>query len=177
MLGIAVPLFNEEQVVTKSIGKIVATLDRLGILYHIMLVNNGSTDSTAAKIDALATHISISAIHLEHNQGYGGGIWAGIEELQSLECKYLGWCWGDGQIDPVVLEPMLQALVNGADIAKSRRESRDDGLKREAISAVYAGIMRVYGVKTPDINGCPKLFLSKSLKEIAPKHRDWVFRR
>lgn len=173
MLGLSIPLYNEGALVVSVIDAIQAALGPLP--HRLALVNNGSQDDTAVKIDALAMRPEVLAIHLSENAGYGGGILAGLEALAASDQPpdVIGWCWGDDQIDPVVLPELLRRCRDGADLAKVRRIERQDGRRRRLISATYARIMATLGTTTPDINGCPKLFRTEALTALDLTHRDW----
>ena len=173
MLGLSIPLYNEGALVVSVIDAIQAALAPLP--HRLALVNNGSQDDTAAKIDALAQRPQILAVHLSDNAGYGGGILAGLQALSALRPSpdLIGWCWGDDQIDPAVLPALVQRCRDGADLAKIQRIERQDGRRRWLISATYATIMSALGTATPDINGCPKIFRAEALGALALTHTDW----
>ena len=173
MIGLSIPLYNEGALVVSVIDAIQGALGPLP--HRLALVNNGSQDETAAKIDALAQRPEIIAIHLDENAGYGGGILAGLETLTALQPApdIIGWCWGDDQIDPAVLPTLAARCQEGADLAKVRRIERQDGRRRRLISATYAAITAALGTATPDINGCPKLFRAASLAALDLTHTDW----
>ena len=115
------------------------------------------------------------AVHLQKNAGYGGGILAGLRALPP-DLEVLGWMWGDNQIDPAaVLLPLYRACRDGdAALAKARRVTRQDGWQRRAVTTVYAATMRWgVGVRTPDVNGCPKLFRREALAALDLRSEDW----
>ena len=80
-LGLVIPLYDEEDLVTEVVASIHATLKQAGIEHVLVLVNNGSQDQTAALVDDLSLDASVVAIHLRENAGYGGGILAGLAWL------------------------------------------------------------------------------------------------
>ncbi len=173
MLGLSIPLFNEEALVWAVVGEIRAAL--ASTPHALVLVNNGSTDETGAIVDDLASQPGVTALHLTENAGYGGGILAGLAALLALPAPpdVLGWCWGDGQIDPVILPTLLRACRQGADLAKAERIERRDGLQRRIISGIYARAMAARGVTTPDVNGCPKLLTRQALAALELSSTDW----
>ena len=173
MLGLSIPLYNEEALVVSVVDTIQAVLGPLP--HRLALVNNGSRDGTAAAVDHLAKRPEVLAVHLSENAGYGGGILAGLHTLQGLPAPpdVIGWCWGDGQIDPVVLPELYRRCIAGTDIARIRRVRREVGRQRWLISTTYAGIMSVLGVATRDVNGCPKLFRAEALAQLHLSHTDW----
>ena len=171
-LGLTLPLYNEEACVERVIKDLKICLRKAKIPSALVLVNNGSTDSTGKQINQLASKDeSLLAIHLEENLGYGGGILAGMRQLQT---PIRGWYWGDGQVAAEVVVEAYQALIQtGAPLAKARRIERKDGLQRHLISRIYNINMRILGSKLTDANGCPKLFRAEAWEKIAPKSTDW----
>lgn len=173
-LGLSVPLYNEEALVEQVATGLIAALDEAGIPFRLALVNNGSADRTGALVDRLAADARVLPVHLAENAGYGGGILAGIQALQAaLDPEILGWSWGDGQVDPAALPILYRQILAGADLAKARRTRRRTGWRRRAISAGYVAVMRALGVRTPDVNGCPKLIRREAWRRLAPRATDW----
>ena len=176
MLGVAIPLYNEAARLPQVVGAVVRALSAAPLPFRLALVNNGSTDATGAAIEALAgLDPRLLALHLSANAGYGGGICAGVEALlQDEAITHVGWTWGDGQVDPVVFLPLIDALLHqGARLAKARRVRREDGLERLFVTRVYGLCTRGLGIATPDVNGCPKLMDRAAYQELAPRHRAW----
>ena len=173
-LGLVIPLFNEEALVTEVVASIHAILAAEDIDHTIVLVNNGSTDGTAAMVDDLAQAENVIAIHFRENAGYGGGILAGLAWFeQSGLPDVVGWCWGDGQVNAKVLPALFEACVKGAHLAKVTRKERHDGLKRQAITTAYAATTRALGIRTTDVNGCPKLMTRDAFHQLQLQSADW----
>jgi len=174
MIGLAIPMLNEEGNVELVLNEICTVLSQESYSYRIAAVNNGSSDETGRIISDLARkNKNIIPIHLETNQGYGGGILQGMKELEKSEPTVLGWMWGDGQISPQILPKLYESCTAGADIAKATRVLRHDGRKRKLISSTYARTMKWMGIETKDVNGCPKLFSLSAWRELELDAMDW----
>lgn len=171
-LGLAIPFYNEEEAAERVISQLRQSLKEARIPHAIALVNNGSIDSTGKILNRLASKDeTLLALHLEENCGYGGGILAGMRQLQT---PILGWMWGDGQVDAGVVVDTYEALLKtGAELAKARRTQREDGKQRWAVSQVYNLVMRTMGSKLSDANGCPKLFTREAWEAIDARSTDW----
>lgn len=177
-LALVVPLFDEVLLVEGVVADTVAALDAASVDFCLVLVDNGSTDGTSARVRGLACDPRVRAVHLSPNQGYGGGILAGLAEAWQVSiggqpADVVGWMWGDGQIDPGTLPGLLSAIADGAELAKVRRSRRLDGSQRRVVSTAYAAVLRVLGLSTADVNGCPKLFPREVLVELDLRARDW----
>jgi glycosyltransferase involved in cell wall biosynthesis len=65
---------------------------------EVILVDNGSTDSTPAVLrDLLPGYPGCRSVRVEKNQGYGFGILSGLRAAQG---EILGWTHADMQTDP-----------------------------------------------------------------------------
>lgn len=173
-LGLAIPMYNEEGAAEQVLHQIMYVLRKSDISFKIAVVNNGSIDSTGSILDNLAQQFTeIIPIHFPENQGYGGGIQAGMHALLPHNLDIIGWMWGDGQVLPDVLPRLVDAIQHGSDIAKSRRTAREDGLKRKIISQCYATLLGTTRNKLSDVNGCPKLFRRSCWESLNVGSTDW----
>jgi len=174
-LGLSIPMYNEEGNAERVVIRIVSHLERLNIDFLLAVVNNGSSDGTGTILDKLSeADARIVPIHLQRNQGYGGGIMAGVNALLIKEPDIIGWIWGDGQVCSTVLSTLYTECANGTDLAKTCRIQRQDGYLRRCISTVYSINMRtLMRVRTPDINGCPKLFRREFFSQLQLESKDW----
>ncbi len=173
-LGLSIPMYNEEGAVDQVIHQTMYVLRKANIPFQLAVVNNGSTDSTGAIIDNLSTQNSeITPIHFNSNQGYGGGILAGMRALtaQNLDC--VGWMWGDGQVLPDVLPKLVKACSQGAHLAKAERTQREDGVVRKLVSKGYSLAMKSTSADSTDINGCPKIFRLDAWEALTIESQDW----
>jgi len=172
-LGLALPLFNEEAVCETVVRDLSQALVDARVPHTLVLVNNGSQDGTGGVVNRLCGQLpNLRAVHLEVNAGYGGGILAGVNQL---ETPIVGWYWGDGQVGPEVAVACYRLLVaEGLDLVKARRVERQDGSQRLVVSRVYNGLMRAaFSAGTDDVNGCPKLLTRSAWQRLSPRSLDW----
>lgn len=172
-VGLAVPLFNEGPLVDAVAGAYVDALEATGLGWRLALVDNGSTDDTRDRVRAWSRRPGVLAVSLCENAGYGGGIQAGLDALSAHDPDYVGWGWGDGQVDPRVVPSLVVALQRGADIAKVRRVSRRDGWQRQVVTRTYARLHGALGTRSADVNGCPKLLTRDVLRAANLQSLDW----
>ena len=96
-LSISAPLYNESKNCVAGIKDMLKQLNKEVKSFELILVNNGSTDDTADIIEKMKSkHKNIVTVHLKTNQGYGGGIIAGLKKSKG---EYVGNTILDGQID------------------------------------------------------------------------------
>ncbi len=96
-LSIVVPCYNEAANLPHLLAAYAAVITRDDI--EVVLVNNGSTDTTADVLATLALHYSqfLRIVTVPVNQGYGFGILSG---LRATTGQYIGWTHGDLQTPP-----------------------------------------------------------------------------
>ncbi len=162
-LSIIVPCYNE-------VKNIPLILERFGESIHrndveVILVDNGSTDSTAAELKQLLPEYKFArSVTVPVNQGYGYGIMQG---LKAAEGEFIGWTHADMQTDP---RDVLRAL---AIIEKKERKKRKEKIyvkgsrKGRSISdRIFTNGMSLFEyillkAQLYDINAQPNIFHKK----------------
>lgn len=84
-LGVVMPVFNEESWVDKSIAALEVASERAGWPIRVVVVDDGSTDSTATRLDELAAAGRIHVIH----QANAGRFAARLAGLAAQTCDYV----------------------------------------------------------------------------------------
>jgi glycosyltransferase involved in cell wall biosynthesis len=174
-LSLVVPLYDEEGNVERVARELLAVFRRAGVPFQLVLVDNGSRDGTRAALERLVSaEAEVSGVYLDRNQGYGGGILAGMERARA-DSEVLGWMWGDGQVSADDAIRVYRRLVGDrADVAKARRVSRSDGWQRFVVTRVYnTAMLWWFHVTSSDANGCPKMFTRQAWDRLKPASRDW----
>jgi len=111
---VIVPAYNEE----KNIEKVVHSIKKLYPFLDLIVINDGSTDMTAAKAQ------SAGALVLSHpfNMGYGVSLQTGYKYAVYNNYQYLVQIDGDGQHDPSSVGKLLEVIKKGsADIVLGSR--------------------------------------------------------
>lgn len=160
-LQIVIPLWNEEKNICQLVTMIEASpLVRDGTL-GLILVDNGSQDRTGVILKELSQNRKwISVVHLERNQNYGGGIFAGLVQTVT---PYVGFIPGDLQVHMSDLEKIWNEYLKIGSMTKTlvkgNRTTRLDGFSTRLVSWVYTFLAnRLLGISVRDINGLPKVF-------------------
>lgn len=95
-LSIVIPCYNEEKNVPIILTKFSEIINRPDV--EVILVNNGSTDSTQKCLEELLPRYTFAkTILIPVNQGYGYGI---LQGLKISAGDYIGWTHADLQTDP-----------------------------------------------------------------------------
>ncbi len=150
-LSVVVPIYNEINVVDTLVSEIRGTIDRLDFpgRYEVVLVNDGSTDGSAEKLDALAQrHPSqIKVVHLTRNFGHGPAVRAGLDQAVGDAVILMD---GDLQDDPVAFEGFLEKWREGYDVVYAVRTSRQERCGSSlAFRLFYRVLNNVAEIKMP----------------------------
>ncbi len=79
-LSVVMPAQNEEGAVGQSVKGLVTTLEREGIDYEVVVVDDDSEDSTAAVVEAIGAENPRVRLHRSHyERGFGMAIRAGLD--------------------------------------------------------------------------------------------------
>jgi len=129
------PAYNDGGTIASLVIRAVAAASRLTSDFEVIVVNDGSTDSTRDIADALTrTYPQVRAIHHPRNRGYGGALRTGFAAATKDLIAYTD---GDGQYDPVELELLWNQLTPDADVVTGYKISRSDPWHRIVIGRIY----------------------------------------
>ena len=120
-LIIAIPAYNAERTLENVFDRVPAEIDRRTA--HYVVVNDGSTDGTAAVARRLQARFpTLDLVEHERNRGYGGAAQTGLGRALELGGELIAWVHGDGQYAPESLPALLAPLETGrADIVQGSR--------------------------------------------------------
>ena len=152
-LSVVIPVFNEEENLDELIQRCLSACDRTGRLFEIILVDDGSSDGSAEKIDFAAKHNSgkVVGVFLNRNYGQHAAIFAGFEQSIGDIIITLD---ADLQNPPEEIPRLVDAMDKGYDVVGSVRTHRQDTLFRKAASAIInKGVQKSTGVMMHDY-GC-----------------------
>ena len=155
-ISVFFPCFNEQDNIEKLVKKTLSVLENVSSDFEILIVNDGSSDDTGARADALAkAHSQVRAIHHETNLGYGAALQSGFREAQKDLIFYTD---GDGQFDISEL-PGLLDLIPDCDIVSCYRLNRQDPLNRKINGWCWTRLVcLVFGLHMRDIDCAFKLY-------------------
>ena len=173
MLSLVLPAYNEAAGLRETIEELREALDGAGIPYEMILVDNGSRDSTKRVISSLVgCSVRIKATYVPVNKGFGWGVLCGLREAVG---DLVGYMASDGQITPTDVVRLAELLISQrCDIAKVRRDVREDGWLRRLQSDAFNLLMRcVFGIPFGDVNGSPKIMHRDVLRRLELTSRDW----
>ncbi len=78
MLSVVIPVYNEADLVSQTVGEVGASLRAGGEDFEILVVENGSTDATLAVAEATTADVpELRVLHLDHPD-YGAALRTGL---------------------------------------------------------------------------------------------------
>lgn len=172
-LSLVVPAYNEADRLSDVVSALTEELRRAALIYELILVDNGSHDSTGAIARTLASqNPNIRVVTIEHNEGYGAGVLAGLAKAKG---DIVGWMHADGQVKPADVVRLYRRMESGEyAMAKAVRIERDESRWRRLQSRAYNWLFRVlFGIPYRDINGTPKLLKREACEESRLVSKDW----
>jgi glycosyltransferase involved in cell wall biosynthesis len=98
----AVPAYNEEA----TVGGVVAAIRRKAPRLDVLVIDDGSTDSTADCAEAAGARV----LRLPFNLGIGGAVQAGFKYADEHGYDYMVQVDGDGQHDPGEIPTLFEAM-------------------------------------------------------------------
>jgi glycosyltransferase involved in cell wall biosynthesis len=169
-LSVVVPLYNEEESVVLLHRAVSQALAPLGLEYELVLVDDGSRDSTFARAAALVrADPRLRVVRLRRNFGQTAAMAAGIRHARGRVIVTMD---GDLQNDPADIPRLLERLHQGYDIVAGWRRHRQDAASRVAVSKVANRIMaRVMGTPVRD-SGCSLKAFNADLVRGLPLYGD-----
>jgi glycosyltransferase involved in cell wall biosynthesis len=150
-LSIFFPAYNDAATIASLVIAAVQTAARLTPDFEVLVVNDGSTDATAAMVDELARiYPQVRAVHHTRNRGYGGALRSGFA---SVTREFVFYTDGDAQYDPRELERLWARMGAGVDFVNGYKISRSDPLHRKIIGRVYHHtVKRLFGLRVRDVD-------------------------
>ncbi|MBI9019138.1 MAG: glycosyltransferase family 2 protein [Phycisphaerae bacterium] len=134
------PCHNEAGNIEALTAATVKTLEALTDDFEIIIVNDGSTDETAAIANKLsAVDERIEVIHHDKNKGYGSALQSGFAAASKDLIFYTD---GDGQFDVSQLREILP-LINEYDIITCYRVGRQDNFVRKFNAYAWCTLVNI----------------------------------
>lgn len=164
---ICLPTYNERD----NLPRVLDALEPFGV--EVLVIDDNSPDGTGDLADELAADRDwVSVLHRERKEGLGPAYLAGFRRALSGDAEYVLEMDADLSHDPSSVPRLLEACVNGADVALGSRYVEGGGTEnwgrgRRLVSAggsLYARTL--LGVDIRDLTGGFKCFRRAVLERI-----------
>ena len=171
-LSVFFPAFNEEENVRFMVDSARTVLEKLCSLWEIIVVDDGSTDSTAAITAAMASEDPrIRVVSHSGNLGFGRAIRTGIE---SSIMPWIFYTDCDGQFDLADLEGVWSRRGEAEVISAFRRHRRDPWMRLLYSVAYNALTCLMFGEGFKDTDSSFKLYRRDVFQKVKPRSTSGV---
>jgi glycosyltransferase involved in cell wall biosynthesis len=150
-LSVFFPAYNDSGTIASLVIAAVQTASRLTPDFEVLVIDDGSTDTTADLIDELARiYPQVRAIHHEKNRGYGGALRTGFA---SATKEWIFYTDGDAQYDPREMTRLWEKAQPEVDLVNGYKISRSDPLHRIVIGRIYHhSVKLLFGLTVRDVD-------------------------
>ncbi|MDD3498195.1 MAG: glycosyltransferase family 2 protein [Candidatus Moranbacteria bacterium] len=127
-ISVVVPVFNEEENVRELHRRIKEECKKLGKIFEIIFIDDGSKDATVKKCEGLSP---LRLIKFRKNFGQTAAFDAGFQAARGDVIITMD---GDLQNDPADIQKLLDKMGEGYDIVSGWRHQRKDPLSKRIFS-------------------------------------------
>lgn len=135
--SVIIPAYNEQRTIVRAIRETMRFFDTLHAAYEVIVVDDGSTDKTAAAVSRMrSASKKIHLIRFEKNQGKGAAVRKGVEAASGKIFLFLD---ADLATHPSEFKKFIPVLKK-ADIVIGSRTARGSVIaKRQPLYRILAG--------------------------------------
>jgi glycosyltransferase involved in cell wall biosynthesis len=165
-ISLVIPVFNEAPNLETLYAEVTAALEPWGRTYEVLLIDDGSTDGSAAILKRLqAADARLRVIRFRRNFGQTAAFAAGFAHARG---SIIITSDGDLQNDPRDIPMLVARLEEGADIVCGWRRDRKDRFLSRRVPSMIANalISRATGVQLHDYGCSLKAFRAEVVKPL-----------
>lgn len=134
-LSVVVPMFDEQDNLTKLVERLVAVLENLETSYEIILVDDGSRDATWSRIqESSKRYQHLLGLRLARNFGHQAALLAGLRRARGQAVISLD---GDLQHPPELIPKMVAAWEGGAAVVETQRHYNAQTSRFKILSSLW----------------------------------------
>ena len=123
-ISVFFPCYNDEKTIGTLVLQAEETLRSLTDDYEILVINDGSTDGSAAVLREVSSRVPrLRVVTHERNRGYGGALRSGFSHATKDVVFYTD---GDGQYDVRELPVLLMLLTDDTHFVNGMKMTRQD---------------------------------------------------
>jgi dolichol-phosphate mannosyltransferase len=128
--AVVVPAFNEESGIVACVAAICNILGQLPNRAGLIVVDDGSSDETVARVRAVAAeHPDLTLVEHPVNRGYGAALQTGALEAARGGFEYVLFMDSDLTNDPASVPAFAAEMARGVDVIKATRRARGGGYR------------------------------------------------
>ncbi len=165
-LSIVVSVFNEEESLKELVEWIDGVLRKESIEYELIMIDDGSSDSSWEIIESLASDYPVRGISFRRNYGKSAALFCGFEAASG---DFVATMDADLQDDPEEIPQMIHMIrEKDYDLVSGWKKKRHDNFfSKNLPSKIYnATARKVTGIKIHDMNCGLKVYKKEVVKNI-----------
>jgi dolichol-phosphate mannosyltransferase len=140
LINVVAPIYNEEAIIEEFVKQVSESLNQITSDYKILLIDDGSKDSSWEKIDELAgKNKKLVGIKLSKNFGHHYAITAGIHNTDSDWVVVMD---SDLQDRPQVIPDLFKKAQEGFDVVFVSRTQRPESLFYRALQKTFYFLLK-----------------------------------
>ncbi len=171
-LSVIIPAFNEASRIKETIHNCNKYLNESGVLFEIIVVDDGSTDSTSDIVTSLKKkQANIQLIKLEKNQGKGRAVQVGMMKADGVNRLFMD---ADGSTSISEIEKLLpylkhfEVIIGSRALVESRIKNNQVWYRRFFGKIGNKLIRLLFGLNISDTQCGFKLFTNNAADFIFP---------
>ncbi len=159
------PCYNDAATIGGLVTRAARAIDGLGIDGDIVVVNDGSSDESAAVLAEAAAHEPrLRVVTHERNGGYGAALRSGFA---AADREWVFYTDGDGQYDPGELAQLVAHATDDVDVVQGYKLERSDNVARRVIGRMYHHFVSfLFGLRLRDTDCDFRLIRSSVLEDV-----------
>lgn len=163
-VSVVVPVWDEKDNLVPLLGELLEVLDGLQQTFEVLLVDDGSSDGSAAVMDGLAaSDRRVLALHFDRHYGQSAALLCGVQHARGEAIVIMD---ADRQADPCDIPRLLELLPGHGAVTGIRTHRHDTWWRR--VTSRFAN--RVRNLLTREViidTGCPiKAFAAAALRDL-----------
>ncbi|RKZ17132.1 glycosyltransferase [bacterium] len=172
-VSVVVPAYNEAESLPELLDRIQASLTPITERFEVLVIDDGSTDSTREVLAAYAQrHPWLVAVHFLRNYGKSPALAVGFDRARGSVVFTID---ADLQDDPAEFGPLLVKLAEGYDLVSGWKQERKDPWIKNSTSKIFNAVTGLAsGLRLHDFNCGLKVYRSQvtaSLQVYGEMHR------
>lgn len=176
VLSVVVPVFNEEEVIETTHGRLVSVLDSLSLPYEIIYIDDGSKDKTVEIITPWTREgDEVKLLTFSRNFGHQTAITCGMDYASGEAIVIID---ADLQDPPEVIPDMIAKWREGYEVVYGKRSTREGEtvFKKWSAKTFYRFLHRMSDVEIPTDVGDFRL-IDRKVRDVLlriPEHNRYV---
>ncbi len=163
-LALVMPVFNEEECIARVILSHREVLLPLGIRFRLIVLNDGSTDGTGARLELFRSDPLVEVID-QANTGHGPAILRGYRRAVEL-ADWVFQCDSDDEISPLYLPMFWQRRLQFDAVLGIRQHGKRSFARKIISKTARLTVRLVFGRGIHDVNVPYRLIRASVLKEL-----------